>query len=280
MTEPTEPSGLAVTTSDAALSLDEAQPLTSRRGALIALMLGEVGTGKTTLLVELWTAFMVGGKVGDCAFAGSATSLAFEARAYGSRLASGSFPGETLRTAEADDGFLHLRLSRAGVLLPDLLLADITGEHSQHIREGRPLEDELPWASRVDRFLVLVDGAAFRDTSKRENALNRAKRLLFQLQASPAVGPSSRVAVVLSKSDALRSSDRRTWREAEQALLDIARQTDPQAIALRTAARPADHSPPVGLQETLDFLFLADRAAPRTAPSSPSPQRAMSRMRA
>lgn len=276
------PAPLELSTSDAALSLQEARAFTGQRGALTALMLGEVGSGKTTLLVETWTALMAAGSVGHFQFAGSVTALAFEERAFDSRIESGAFPGETVRTAEEDDGFLHLRLSRAGTrtLLPELLLADVTGEHSRQIREGVPLEDELAWAARVDRFVVLVDGAAFRDPTSRENALNRARRLLHALRTSAAVAASCRVAVVLSKADALRAADRRAWRAAEQALLDLARATDPGAQAFATAARPADHSAPVGLADLLGFLLSPDRVpSVPPVPSVPRPARAMSRVR-
>ena len=135
-------------TSDAALSFDEARRLTSRRGALLVMFAGEVDTGKTTLLVEIWTDLLLHGRIGSCDFAGSTTALAFEERSFQSRLSSRRESPDTLRTNEEDDGLLHLRIKRSDRRLLELLLTDMTGEHFRAIREGRPLDEEFDWLSR------------------------------------------------------------------------------------------------------------------------------------
>ena len=132
-------------TSEAALSLQEARTLTGRRGGTLVLPVGEVGTGKTTLLVELWSLLLLHGSIGGHSLAGSRTALAFEERAYYSRVESRADAATTIRTYEADDGFLHLRICRPDGSLRELLFADFTGEHFERIREGTMLLEELPW---------------------------------------------------------------------------------------------------------------------------------------
>src|SRR5579862_3171963 len=87
-------------TSEAALTLPEARTLSGRRGARVALMMGEVGTGKTTLLVETWERLLVEGALGDSSIAGSRTALAFEERAFYARIGSERATPLTPRTAE------------------------------------------------------------------------------------------------------------------------------------------------------------------------------------
>lgn len=256
-------------TSDAALSLEEAGALAGRRGVTLALLLGEVGTGKSTLLAELWTEFMVHGEIGQTGFAGSTTALAFEERAYHSRLKSGRAASAQRRTTENDDGFLHLRAARDGGALVELLAADITGEHFTRIREGTPLLEELAFAGRADRFAFLVDGAAIADRAQRENAFNRTRRLIRQLTTSRCVVATARAALVLTKQDELQRDDIGVYAKFETKLLGLLQKLDDEAEAFQVAARPRDGSDPSGLEPLMAWLTCPDRsvAAARTLES-------------
>ena len=267
-------------TSDAALTLEDARVWTGRRGATLVMLLGEVGTGKSTFLVELWTELLMRGAVGEVMFAGSTTALAFEQRAFESRLESGGSSPDTRRTQQADDGFLHLRLLRTDARLVETLLADVTGEHFTRIREGTPIDAELPWDHRVDRYIVLVDGAAYSGASTREVALTRSKRLLHALRESRNVAASSRIAVVLTKEDVLSQVDSQIYRKAEASLLALARQVDSTASAWRIAARPSDHSEPRGLAPLLSWLCSDDRSVERPPVTPIRGVRMMARFRA
>ena len=186
-------------TSEAALGPKEARTVTGRRGGTLVLLMGEVGGGKTTLLGEFWSLLLLHGRICNHRVAGSRTALAFEERTYHSRLAAGVHAATTVRTREDDDGFLHLRMQRPDGALRELLLADVTGEHFERIREGTELVDELPWAARVDRFLVLVDGKGFATPGMREVILTRARRQILALRRSQAVSRTARVAIALTK---------------------------------------------------------------------------------
>ena len=275
-----EVSARPLVTSDAALTFTQARSLTSRRGARLVLFMGEIGAGKTTLMVETWTWLVAHGPLAGHRLAGSRTALAFEERAFLSRLEAGLSKPDTPRTHEEDDGLLHLRIARADGARVELLLGDFSGEHFERIRQGTELLDELPWASRADRIAVLVDGAAIGcGGGERELAFNHACRQLFALVRSQAVAPTARLAVVLVKDDL---HDDQTLDEAQpriDQMLSKARELDPQAELLRIAARPGDGSDPRGLDDFVKWLAVDDRTSTLPSVDLPVPSRAIARLR-
>ena len=172
-----------------------------------------------------------------------------------------------------------MRVSRADGRLVELLIGDITGEHFTRIREGTPLDDELVWNNRVDRYAVIVDGHAYASLQSREVAVTRTKRLIHALRSSGQVARTSRIAIALTKEDALAEQDLEDYRETEQVLLTLARDVDPQASTLRIAARPTDHSPSRGLGDLVTWLCLDDRVENTTYATPQRPVRAIERFR-
>ena len=246
-------------TSEAALSIEEARTLTGRRGATLVLLVGEVGAGKTTLLVELWSLLLLDGNIFSHSLAGSRTALALEERAYYSRVESRADAATTIRTHEADDGFLHLRIQRPDGSLHELLFADITGEHFERIRGGTALLDELPWAARVDRFLVILDGKGYATPGEREIILNRARRQILALRNSKVVSATARVAIALTKLDELSEDDRVSFSDEKDSLLADVQSIDDQASSLLIAARPAGGTSARGLDNLIEWLCKDDR---------------------
>lgn len=255
--------GLNLFTSDAALGFKEARSLTGRRGATLVLLVGEVKAGKTTLLVELWTALLLQGSISSHSFAGSRTALAFEERAFYSRIECRAGTARTVRTHEEDDGFLHLRIRRPDGVLRELLLADITGEHFQRIREGTPLLDELPWVGRVDRFVIVVDGKGYATPGEREVILNRVRRQIYAIRSSGAVNATARLAIALTKLDDLSGEQRAEYSGTAKALLAEVLKLDDQATSLLIAARPADGSSALGLDDLMQWVCSDNRSAER-----------------
>ena len=233
--------------------------MTGRRGATVVLLVGEVGVGKTTLLVELWNLLLTDGSIRGYSFAGSRTALAFEARAFPSRLQARIGAATTVRTHDASDGFLHLRIQRPDGSLGEVLFADVTGEHFRRIREGTALLDELAWAARVDRFLVIIDGKGFATAGEREVIRTRVRRQIYALRNSQVVNAAARVAIALTKLDRLAEDHRDTYREEEKSLLAEVREVDDQATALRVAARPDDGTPMEGMEGLVEWVCADDR---------------------
>jgi len=267
-------------TSDAALRFAETRSMTGRRGATLALLMGEVKSGKTTLLAELWNWLLSRGTLGGHTIAGSRTALAFEQRAYYSRVASAAEEAFTIHTPEEEDGLLHLRVARPGGERVELFFADYAGEHFRRIREGVPLVRELPWVSRVDRFLVLVDGRQFAIPGNREVAVTRARRQLHALGVSEAVVGTARIAIVLTKADVLPEPEREAFRRIAPSLLELARPMDSEAVVLEVAARPSHGAQAEGLDDLLAFVARPDRTSARPDEQHPIPSRLIARFRA
>ena len=226
---------------------------------------------KPTLLVEFWSLLLLDGSIFTHSLAGSRTALAFEERAYHSRVESRVGAATTIRTHEADDGFLHLRIQRPDGSLRELLFADITGEHFERIREGRALVDELPWAARVDRFLVMLDGKGYAAPGEREIVLNRVRRQIFAIRNSEVVNATARVAIALTKLDELSEEDRDRFLDDEKSLLAEVQSIDDQTTSFLIAARPADGTSAQGLDSLIQWLCTDDRSEEGVPAGRPTP---------
>lgn len=247
-----EDAGKALATSSDPLALSDTEDLAARHGVTVVLVAGEVGTGKTTLLVALWNRMLVDGAIGDVEFAGSRTSLAFERRAWRSRFLSRGEKPDTERTSHQDSGFLHLRLA-VDRTLREILISDIAGETFERVRQGADFDSEIDWLERAAVALVLVDGEAIESNRRRSTELQNARRLMLKLR-EVVHGRVLRTAVVLTKADCLQAA-RADWVREEAVLMGLAKQIDSEARLFETAARPQDGSTPVGLDGLLEWLL-------------------------
>jgi hypothetical protein len=263
-----------------AMSLEQARSLSGRRGVRLVLVMGEAGTGKTALIAMLWQQFLEQDGLGGHRIAGSRTVRGFERRAHRARLAASQTRTRFAPTLAQDGGVLHLRVRRPDGRRVELLIADLAGEQFERVREGRPLPDELPWVRRTDRFAIVLDGEALSVPGESEIAVTRSRRLLLALQASAAVRESARVAVVVTKCDALDAAGAAALARHEGDLLEAARGSDPEAICVRTAAVAHARAERQGLGELIGWLGGNDR--PRRALPVPevAPERSIAAFRA
>ena len=269
---PQTPAVMLATCADA-MTLEQARALSGRRGVRLVLVMGEAGTGKTALLAALWQRLLERGELGGHALAGSRTALGLERRAYWQRLdARQSAP--RMPPSDPAEAMLHLRMRRPDGNLIELLLSDLAGEQFERIREGRALVAELPWATRADRVVVLLDGAALEEPGESEIAVTRAERLLLSLQTSDALRASARIALVLTKSDALGETGEQALARHETPLAQIARRLDPEATWIRTAALHSGADPD-GLGALMAWLCGADRPREAQAPHEAQATRAI-----
>lgn len=271
---------LPLVTSDAELSFDEALTLTGRRGARLVMPMGEIGVGKTTVMVELWTQLVGDKAIDGYRCAGSRTAIALEERAYLSRMAAGVGRRSTARTHyNENEGLLHMRVARPDGDLLELLFADYSGERYEHVREGTAAEIEFPWAPRADRILLVVNGAALSASNTREIETDRASRLLYGLDADELVRRGARVAVLVARDDEVDDDARTATRPRLNALLAAARKLDPGAVLLRVAARPKSGESPRGFKKLLEWI-CSDDPAPEPGPVAiPRGERAIARLR-
>jgi hypothetical protein len=267
-------------TSNAEFSFDEALAITPRRGARLVMMMGEVGVGKTTVMVELWTRLVGVAAIGGFRLAGSRNVMAFEERAYLSRMAAGVETAATARTHYGEnEGLLHMAVARPDRRRVDLLFADYSGERFELVRGGRPALTELPWAPRADRVAVVVKGSALGNPGTLEVETNNSSRLLLQLRQQGAVHSGARFAVILARDDQVDEEAFAAAKARLDNLVKLAQEFDPGAALIRLAARPRDGSDPYGLDTLLDWLCRDDQPPAVGEFPAPVPRRAIDRLR-
>ena len=248
-----------IVTADDAMTLQEARLLSGRRGARLVLLMGEPRTGKNTLTATLWQRFLEADGLAGHRLAGSRTARGFERRAQWARQEARQPEAHFPVTRIEDGGLLHLRVRRGDGARVELLLSDLGGEQFERVREGRPLLEELPWAARVDRFAVVVDATALAVPGASEIAVTRARRQLLALRTPTLVRDTARLAVVITKSAALNRAGEDALARHEPVLLALARELDPEALTIRTAALGPDGADLQGLGDLLSWLCSDDR---------------------
>jgi hypothetical protein len=241
-----------------AMTLEEARGLRRGRGARLVLLMGESGTGKTGLLVSLWQRMQNGRGLAEHRLAGSRTALGFERRAHGARIDSGQLHERFPPTLDEDAFLLHMRVRSPEGELVELVFADIGGGVFERVREGRPLLQELPLAAHGDRFIVVLDGEALSIPGESEIAATRAMRQIVALRTSGALRASARMAIALTKADAVSAAGEQAIRRHEPHLLSVAREIDSETTSVRTAL-PGLAVEPAGLGELVRWLCSGER---------------------
>ena len=236
-----------------ALTLAEAAALAAAEPTRVVLVAGEVESGKTTLLVEMYARFLEG-PLGQWWFAGSRSIGGFHRRHKPARASSGSRVPTTERTTDEDLRHLHIRL--AGSEGPiDLLFSDLPGEIFENIIEGAKVADELPFIGRVDVCLLIVDGSLLTTASGRVLASMRARQLIGALVHDGALRRGAKVAVVCTKDDLLKEASQR---EADALLDSLAEwcgeRGESRPEILKVSARPLAGTPGYGLDRLLDWI--------------------------
>jgi hypothetical protein len=258
----------SATTAEDLLSFEQARQLSGRRGARLVAIMGEPGSGKTALAAMLWQQFLEHDGLAGHRLAGSRTVHGFERRAHAARIAA-NFPP----TAADDSGLLHLRVRRPDSRRVELLIADLEGARFARVRDGRPLVEQISWAGRIDRFIVVLDGVAISTPGESEIAASRTRRLLLALRTASVVRPTARVALVVTKTSELTATGRATLARHEPDLVEIARGCDPEALSVHTTAlTPGGRE---GFGELISWLCGNDRPRPVLPVAVVSPGRAI-----
>ena len=221
------------------MTLAQALPLGRRRDSRFVLLMGEPGTGKTAMMATLWERLSAGEALAGHRLAGTRTALGFERRAHWGRPTPGSAAAASRappwRTPSCwTCAFADPTASWSSCCSPISAAAVF-----EHVRQGRPLLQELPWAMRADRFVVALDAQALSVPGESEIAATRALRQLLALRSSGAVRATARVAIALTKADALTESGERALARHQPNLLANAAAVDPEPANVRIAVAAA-----------------------------------------
>lgn len=224
---------------DRSLSVSEANAVTSRDESVVILVAGDVKAGKTTLVVELFAAFL-SGPVSSWSFAGSSTLRALDLIHQDARLSSGNTEATTERTQADDIRLLHVRVQSRQRRV-SLLLSDVRGEFFEDLVNGADVAVAAPIAGRADRAVVVLDGAKVLDSAGAREAIWRANQLIGALTEQGGLPDGTPALIALTKSELLSERELREFKavvEAELLAVAKARGLEPEFLAV--SARPQD----------------------------------------
>jgi molybdopterin-guanine dinucleotide biosynthesis protein len=188
------------------LTPDEARDLLPRARARVIAIVGPHDSGKTSLIAGLYDQLQ-DGPIAPFAFRGSQTLHAFEKACHDARVASQRGTPHSERTKRGEVRFFHIALLHqvAGEAL-NLLLGDRAGEEYREAGDDTTVAAEFVEVERADVVTLLVDGRRLAHDGHRHNAREEMLLILQALNDAEIVPISARLAIVLTKIDAVRAS--------------------------------------------------------------------------
>lgn len=206
-THPPPRHGVAMPVSTS-LTVEEADEILKSTESRVIAIAGPHDAGKTSLIAGLYDMFQLG-PVGRVAFGQSLSLHAFELAAHDSRAASRRESPDTERTPRSEVRFYHLMLVDTGSGVgPAVLLGDRAGEEYLETRSNPDSAQSFPELSRADVLTMLVDGQRMLDVGPRHNVRSEIRQTLKAFVDAGVVRPSQRLAIVLTKLDMIRKSER------------------------------------------------------------------------
>ncbi len=250
------------------LELSEASRLLRAGEGRVIAILGPTASGKTSLIASLYDLFQEGA-VGGVEFSGSQTLHAFERTCHDARMGSRRGEPHMSCTPRGEVQFYHLEvgggIARDGL---SLIVGDRAGEEYLEAADDASVATAFSEVVRANSLTVLVDGERLLDAGARHNLSSEIKLILQALRDGGAMRAGSRLALVLTKLDAVRESphSERAARDFDRLFVDLRRlfrdvlSTVEQfqiAAAPKTVALPRG----TGIPELLSF-WLQQAVAP------------------
>jgi hypothetical protein len=280
--------------SDEAVGLPAADTLTPEQvsGLLragetrVIAIIGPSDAGKTSLIASLYDLFQEG-SVAGIDFARSRSLHAFEHACHDARAASRRDVPHINRTPRGEVRFYHLDIGggAAGDALA-LALGDRAGEEYRGAADDTSVVAVFPEIQRADSLTLLVDGERLLDAGARHNLRQEVTMILQALIDGGGVKTGQRLALVLTKVDAVQASPNRARAEADFEALcaNLGRlfgTVFTTIEAFRTAASPKNNTIArgTGVPELLTFWLGAATAAPTLPSHRPTFARAFARLR-
>lgn len=252
----------------------------------IIAIIGPSDAGKTSLIASLYDLFQEG-SVAGIDFARSRSLHAFEHACHDARAASRRGVPHINRTPRGEVRFYHLDVGggTAGDVLA-LALGDRAGEEYRGAADDTTVVAAFPEVRRADSLTLLVDGKRLLDAGARHNLRHEITMILQALIDGGGVKTGQRIALVLTKIDAVQASPESERAEADFRALyaNLERlfgAVFPSIEAFRIAASPKANVVPrgTGIPDLLTFWLQAANAPPTSPSSLPAFARAFARLR-
>jgi len=219
-------------------------------------------------------------------FAGSSTLHSFEVACHDTRSASRRDEASMYRTPYGDARFYHLDLRPlAGGDILTLLIADRAGEQYFKVMSEIAHVEPLFEVGRADTLTLLVDCERLVDQKERHNVRAEIEGIVQGLSDAGALNGGQRLAIALTKNDAVRVSDRR---EAARGDFDrivesirkrfAARFTEIETFVTAASPKNGDAKRGEGLPELLNY-WLKPIVVPEVKPVAPVGARDFDRLK-
>ena len=188
------------------LSYESASRILKISDSRVIAVLGPTESGKTSLIAGVYELFQRG-SVGPIRFSGGETLHAFEEISHDARAESRRDAPHAVRTPVGTLAFYHLELVQENQAIA-VLLADRSGEEYQSAVDDIGMVEGFAEIGRADSVSILVDGEKLL-SSDRHNMASELKMMLQALKDGNGLVNQVPLAVVLTKLDAVKSSDER-----------------------------------------------------------------------
>ena len=233
-----------------ALSIEEANTALLRSFSSVILVAGAAECGKTTLLASIYCLFQEKPFAGYL-FAGSQTLVGFENRLYFARMASKRETPTFERTKVSEYLHLNVRVDDCSRPIRSLLLCDLCSEDLRDAKDNSAACREIPFFRRADHFVFLIDGDKMGNLNLRQAAKNEVTTLIRNCLETGVLGLKSRVDVLFTKWDKVKSSkdETTTLKFADHVEADVRHRLEGKVRLLRfarVAAHPFESSLPLG----------------------------------
>ena len=184
----------------------EVRKLLRQTTSRVIAIVGPHDAGKTSLIASLYDQLQLG-PVDACLFRGSRTLHAFEQACHDARAASQRGTPHSERTKRGEVRFYHLGLMDKQIRLPiNLILGDRAGEEYREAGDDVAAAADFIEVARADVVTLLVDGERLASNTQRHNVRSELLLIVQALVDSGLLATRVRIAVVLTKLDAVCSS--------------------------------------------------------------------------
>lgn len=209
-----------------ALPAAAAQTILRDRLSNVIALVGPHESGKTSLIGGIYD-LLQENKVGNYAFAGSATLHAFERACHDVRTASHRDTPHMERTDRGPATYFHLDLADLSRKRKQTaLFANRDGEAYMDTQDNPDLAVGYPELCRCDSLTVLADGMKLVDDNERHQVLNDVCLTIRAFEEAGQTRSWQQLAIVLTKIDAVRkaenkASSERAIRHFERIVADV-----------------------------------------------------------